>query len=216
MSASLAILISGAGSNLKALFKAIEQGCLSATIAVVVSDSPMAGGVEFAKQNGLPTCIIEPSHYASRLAFDEALVAKIQSFAVDWVVLAGFMRKLTPYAVDCYRGKMINIHPSLLPKFPGLNTHQRVLQSSDQTHGCTVHFVTEDLDAGPVIAQSSLAIEPNDTASSLKKRVQQLEYQLYWRALQHCLSENVVFADGGAHWREANMSADIGVIPKAE
>lgn len=216
MTASLAILISGTGSNLKALVEAIERGVLPATVAVVISDSPTAGGIEFARQKGLPTCIIEPRHYASRLAFDEALVAKMRSFVVDWVVLAGFMRKLTPHAVDCYRGKMINIHPSLLPQYPGLNTHQRVLQSSDAIHGCTVHFVTEDLDAGPVIAQSTLRIESTDTVTSLKKRVQQLEHQLYWRALYHCIGENVIYDNGRAQWLKANILTNNEIIPKAE
>lgn len=172
------VLISGNGSNLQAIIDAIEKG-LSAEIVAVISNEPHAYGLERAKKAGVPAHIISHRDFSSRDAFEIALCKQIDVYGPDIIALAGFMRRLGPDIVECYLGKMINIHPSLLPKYPGLRSHRKVLKAGDKQHGASVHFVTEDLDAGPLIGQAILNVEPNDTEERLKQRVQQLEHKLY-------------------------------------
>jgi len=180
----LAILISGKGSNLQAIIAAISAGTLPAEIAVVLSNQTNAGGLNYAVQAGIPTVTLDHRNYASRDHFDQAVIAELDRFQPDTVVLAGFMRILTPAFVHHYRNRLLNIHPSLLPLHRGLHTHQRALDAGDSEHGCSVHFVNDELDGGPVIAQARVAVHANDSEETLSNRVHLREHELYPRVLQ--------------------------------
>ena len=184
---SLAILISGRGSNMVAIARACQSGELQATVALVISNRPDAGGLDAARQMGIETAVIDHEAFDSRHEFDLALHQRLQQAHPDWVVLAGFMRILTGEFVDRWQGRMLNIHPSLLPKYPGLDTHARAIAAGDSHAGASVHIVSPELDAGPVISQVKVAIEPDDTAESLAQRVLQEEHALYIKALQQCI-----------------------------
>lgn len=173
----IAVLISGRGSNLGALLAAERAGRLGGTIAVVISNRPDAGGLELARAHGVATAVID-HRGLDRRSFDARLDAALDVAACDLVVLAGFMRVLTAEFVQRYAGRMINVHPSLLPAFGGLDTHRRALAEGVRIHGCTVHFVTPDLDHGPIIAQGALAVSPSDDAQSLSARVLAIEHRL--------------------------------------
>lgn len=173
------MLISGSGSNLQALIDAQLRNELGGNIVAVVSNRPDAFGLERAKQAGIDTKVVDHKQYQDRESYDKALETVIDGFQPDLVVLAGFMRILTDEFVNHYQGRMINIHPSLLPKYRGLNTHQRAIDDGEDQHGVSVHFVTPELDGGPVIIQSSVEIEENDNAEALAKRVQTQEHLIY-------------------------------------
>jgi phosphoribosylglycinamide formyltransferase-1 len=175
----LAILISGSGSNLQAFIDAATAGGLPAEIAVVLSNKPEAGGITRARDAGIPAVVVDHRDYAKREVFDEAMVDALAPYQADLVILAGFMRILTPVFISAYRGRLLNIHPSLLPLYPGLNTHQRALDAGDSHAGATVHFVTEELDGGPPVLCARVAIEPGDTAGTLATRVQAREHVIY-------------------------------------
>ena len=175
----LVVLISGSGSNLQAIIDACNSGEINANIAAVISNKADAYGLERAKQAGIATAVLSHKDFDSREAYDAQLMNVIDTFAPNLVVLAGFMRILTPSLVQKFKGKMLNIHPSLLPKYQGLNTHQRAIDAGDSVHGVSVHFVTEELDGGPVIVQAKVDILPNDTADTLAQRVHQLEHIIY-------------------------------------
>lgn len=179
----LLVLLSGKGSNLQAIIKAIENGQLNATITAVLSDKQDAGGLLLAKEKQIPQTFIDPAGFSSREAFDQALLSHIETYAPDYLVLAGFMRILSSAFVKHFHGKLLNIHPSLLPNYKGLNTHQRVLDAGDTWHGCSVHFVSEQLDGGPLIACERLRVDSEDNHESLKAKVQDLEHQLYPKVL---------------------------------
>ena len=180
MPASILVAISGGGSNLQALVDQCQSGAIPASICAVVSNSPDAYGLTRARQAGIATEALDHRAYSSRDAYDRALMTVIDRYQPDLIVLAGFMRILTPEFVRHYHGRLINIHPSLLPKYRGLNTHQRALDNNDQLQGATVHFVTEELDGGPAIVQGALPILPADDAQSLAKRVlTDIEHQIY-------------------------------------
>lgn len=175
----IAILISGNGSNLQAIIDAISAKKTSAQIVVVISDQANAYGLERAKKAGIPTKVISQQDFPNHNQFDTELQNCLDQYQPKLIVLAGFMRILGPEFVQHFHGKVINIHPSLLPKFPGLKTHQRAIDEGETEHGVTIHFVTEDLDNGPIIAQAKLAIAPEDTAETLQQKIHQLEHQLY-------------------------------------
>ncbi|UDM61383.1 phosphoribosylglycinamide formyltransferase [Pseudoalteromonas piscicida] len=175
----LVVLISGSGSNLQAIIDACKSGYIQGEIAAVVSNKADAYGLNRAQEAGIATSVLDHKQYASREEYDVALGQLIDSFTPDLVVLAGFMRILTPNLVQKFRGKMLNIHPSLLPKYQGLNTHQRAIDANDAEHGASVHFVTEELDGGPVVCQAKVAVLPDDTAESLAQRVHKQEHILY-------------------------------------
>ncbi|MBK8285325.1 MAG: phosphoribosylglycinamide formyltransferase [Ahniella sp.] len=179
----LAVLASGRGSNLKALLDAIQAGTLPAEVVGVFGDKQSAGALEIARSAGIPAHCFSPRSFPDRTSFDRALFAAVDACAPDLIVLAGFMRILSPDVVAARPGRLINIHPSLLPKYPGLHTHQRALEAGDTEHGATVHWVTADLDAGPVIAQARLAIGPADTAETLAARLLPLEHELLVRVV---------------------------------
>ncbi len=187
---SLAILISGRGSNMTAIVKACQSGELQATVALVISNRPDAAGLEAARQMGIETAVIDHTAFDSREEFDQALHQRLQQVRPDWVVLAGFMRILTGKFVDLWQGRMINIHPSLLPKYPGLDTHARAIAAGDSHAGASVHIVSPELDAGPVISQVKVAIEPDDTSETLAHKVLREEHALYIKALQQCVDRN--------------------------
>lgn len=175
----LVVLISGSGSNLQAIIDACGRGEINANIAAVISNKADAYGLERAKNAGIQTRVLSHKDFDSREAYDAELMDIIDSFEPNLVVLAGFMRILTPNLVQKFKGKMLNIHPSLLPKYQGLNTHQRAIDAKDDVHGVSVHFVTEELDGGPVVLQAKVPVLENDTAETLAQRVHQQEHIIY-------------------------------------
>ena len=176
---SIVILISGRGSNMESLLAAVAAGSVPVRIAGVLSNRPDAGGLATASALGVPTRVVDHMAFASREAFDQALAAAIDVFAPDLVVLAGFMRILSDGFVQRYAGRLMNIHPSLLPSFPGLHTHRRALAEGVRLHGCTVHFVTPTLDHGPVIVQAAVPVLDSDDEASLAARVLAQEHRIY-------------------------------------
>ncbi len=180
----IAILISGRGSNMRAIAERAADGSLPVEIRVVVSDQADAGGLEIARALGLPTAVLSPRDFPDRASFDRALAALVASYAPRLVVLAGFMRILTTEFIAPFAGRILNIHPSLLPKYRGLHTHRRALEAGDEVHGVTVHFVTEELDGGPLIIQACLDVRPDDTETVLSARVQRQEHTLYPQVIE--------------------------------
>jgi phosphoribosylglycinamide formyltransferase-1 len=181
---NIVILISGRGSNMEAIVRAAQAERWPARIAAVISNRADAGGLAFAASHGIATAVVSNKEYASREAFDAALQTVIDTFSPDLVVLAGFMRILTPGFVDHYAGRMLNIHPSLLPLFPGLHTHAQALAAGVAEHGATVHFVTAELDHGPSVAQARVPVLPGDTPDTLSARVLVQEHLLYPQAVR--------------------------------
>ncbi len=174
----IVVLASGRGSNLQALIDARDAGALPVEICGVLSDKPKCQALQRARDAGIPTFALSARDYADRASFDQALFARIAEFSPRLIVLAGFMRILDPTVVAAFAGRMINIHPSLLPKYPGLHTHQRALDAGDEKHGSSVHIVTPTLDAGPVIAQAQITIQADDNAETLAARLLPLEHRL--------------------------------------
>lgn len=198
MSASLAILISGRGSNLQAFIDASESGKLAAKISVVISNKPGAAGLQKATEAGIPTRVIDHRDFDSREQFDAALVRELTDHRIDLVILAGFMRILTPVFITPFTGRLLNIHPSLLPKYPGLHTHQRALDAGDEEAGVTVHFVTAELDGGPPIIQAKVPVLASDTAQSLAQRVIREEHVIYPIAARWHLEQRLILTEQGA------------------
>ena len=185
MKKRVAILISGRGSNMTALIEAAKAKDYPAEIALVVSNRPDAAGLHRARAAGIPTAVIDHIQFGGdRESFERALDRKLSEHRIDLVCLAGFMRLLTPWFVNRWSGRMLNIHPSLLPQFKGLDTHRRALAAGVLRHGATVHFVVPEMDAGPIVLQDSVAVLENDTEQTLAARVLQLEHQIYPRALR--------------------------------
>ena len=179
----MVVLISGSGSNLQAIIDEIEAG-LPAEIRAVISNEPDAYGLTRAREAGIPAQVINHRDYASRKAFDQALMKCIDHYQPALIVLAGFMRILTTEFVEHYAGRMLNIHPSLLPRYQGLNTHQRVLDAGDAIHGVSVHFVTPELDGGPVILQAEIPVHAKDDADALAQRIHTQEHIIYPRVIR--------------------------------
>jgi len=187
---SVVVLISGRGSNLQAMLDA------DVPVSAVISNQPGAGGLAIAARRGIPTAVVEHRRFPTREAFEHALAAEIDRHAPRLVALAGFMRVLTAGFVARYAGRLVNIHPSLLPEFPGLDTHARALAAGAKRHGCTVHFVTAELDHGPIIAQASVPVLPGDTADTLAARVLVQEHRIYPRAVHWFLDGLLVIEAG--------------------
>ena len=190
------ILISGNGSNLQAIIDAQQQHKLDVSIQAVISNNADAYGLERAQQAGIATEVISHQDFNNRKDFDLKLQQIIDSYAPELILLAGFMRRLGTGFVQHFAGRVINIHPSLLPKYPGLNSHQKVVEAQDKEHGASIHFVTDDLDAGPIISQARLSVDPQDTAATLKARVLVLEHQLYPQAVQLFAEKRVKLQNG--------------------
>lgn len=180
----LVILISGRGSNMQSIIKAIQENELNAEVSAVISNRPDAAGLAFAQQSDITTRILDHKNFETREAFDAQLIDLIDTFDPDYVVLAGFMRILSTGFVQHFAQRLINIHPSLLPKFKGMHTHKRAIESGETEHGATVHFVTDELDSGPVILQAKVPVMPDDTEETLAARVLIEEHKLYPNALR--------------------------------
>ncbi|HPL77464.1 MAG TPA: phosphoribosylglycinamide formyltransferase [Burkholderiaceae bacterium] len=191
---NIVILISGGGSNMAAIVRAARRDGwnerLGARVAAVISNRFVAGGLTFARERGIATVVVDHKAFGSREAFDNALKAEIDAFEPTLVVLAGFMRILTPAFVAHFEGRLLNIHPSLLPAFPGLHTHQRALDAGCQVAGATVHRVTPDLDHGPILAQAVVPVLPGDSAESLAARVLTQEHRIYPQAIARLLASH--------------------------
>ena len=177
--AGIVVLVSGNGSNLQAIAEACCKNQINSDIINVISNNPDAFGIVRAKRLNIPHICIDHKEFSTRDDFDLSLMREIEQFDPDLIILAGFMRILTKTFTRCFNGKLINIHPSILPKYPGLNTHKRALEAKDKTHGSTIHFVTSELDSGPIIRQESFVIEPSDTEESLINKVKDLEHKIY-------------------------------------
>jgi len=175
----IVVLISGNGSNLQAIIDACEQKKINGTLSAVFSNKADAFGLERARAAGIPAHALTASQFADRAAFDRELMQEIDAYAPDLVVLAGYMRILSPAFVAHYSGRLINIHPSLLPKYPGLHTHRQVLDNGDEEHGTSVHFVTDELDGGPVILQARIPVFAGDDEDDITARVQHQEHAIY-------------------------------------
>ena len=197
----IVVLVSGTGSNLRAIAAQAEAGALPAEIRAVISDRPDAPGLAWAAGHGIRTVALLPRDYPDRAAFDRALADTVAGFAPGLVVLAGFMRILGDEFVDRYAGRLLNIHPSLLPKYRGLHTHRRALEAGDRVHGASVHFVTRELDGGPVVIQSRVPVRDGDDEGSLAARVLEVEHRIY----PECIGW---FATGRLQWRDGTVQLD--------
>lgn len=215
----LVILISGRGSNLEALIRAHATGVLMADMAAVISNRPLAAGLEKARAAGIPVEVVNHEDFSSRESFDAALAGCIDRYAPDLVVLAGFMRILTDGFVRRYEGRLINIHPSLLPAFPGLRTHRQALEQGVRIHGCTVHFVTPQLDHGPTIVQAAVPVFDADTEETLAARVLQAEHRIYPLAVRWFVEGRLhregqrVLLDAAPNRSSALIAPDLGCEP---
>ncbi|KQM30820.1 phosphoribosylglycinamide formyltransferase [Rhizobium sp. Leaf68] len=202
------VFISGGGSNMVALAQACREPDFPAEVACVISDKPTAGGLDKAQGFGIPTLVFERKNYASKGEHEAAILAALGELAPDIICLAGYMRLISGEFIAPYEGRIINIHPSLLPLFPGLHTHQRAIESGMKIAGCTVHFVTEGMDEGPIIGQAAVPVVAGDTADSLAARVLTVEHKLYPLALR-LLAEGKVRMDGGKVVRNSDVSSEL-------
>ena len=192
----LAILISGRGSNMEAVAKACRDGHIAASVAVVISDRESAGGLAVARELGIDTAVVPWKAFPDRAAFERGLIEQIETHRAQIIVLAGFMRVLSPQFAHRYEGRLINIHPALLPKHRGLHTHARVLEAGDREHGASVHFATAELDGGPVVLQSRITVRPAENESDLAARVLSTEHVILPRALGWLADRRLVWRDG--------------------
>ncbi|MCW5693399.1 MAG: phosphoribosylglycinamide formyltransferase [Pseudolabrys sp.] len=193
----VAVLISGRGSNMAALIEAAKAPDYPAEIVLVLSNKPDAGGLDTARSNGIATAVVDHKTYGKdRAAFDRAMQEVLLAHRIDLVCLAGFMRLLTPEFVGLWTGRMLNIHPALLPAFKGLDTHKRALDAGATIHGATVHFVVPEMDAGPIIMQDAVSVRPDDTEAALAARVLTVEHRIYPAALKLVAEDRVRVVDG--------------------
>lgn len=190
------VLISGNGSNLQAIIDSDAVKNAGGDICAVISNSASAYGLVRAEKSGIDHKLVESKNFTSRLDFDRVLIGEINRYSPDLIVLAGFMRILTPEFVQQFHGKLLNIHPSLLPKYPGLNTHQKAIDNSDQHHGVSVHFVTEELDGGPVIAQSRFELSQTDTLETVLNKIRKLEHKIYPHVIELFLKDKIKLVKG--------------------
>lgn len=204
----IAILISGRGSNMHRLCDSIAEMQLDVEVARVISNKPCAG-IDAAQSRGLSTAVYDRKSFASKQEQETALAADLHNADIDWVFLAGYMAVLSAEFVDQFAGRIINIHPSLLPDFKGLDTHARAISAGATHHGATVHLVTPALDDGPLIAQASLAINPDDTADTLAGRVLSLEHALYPLVLAGLSAGHLTLSDGAVVWRNADAACEM-------
>jgi phosphoribosylglycinamide formyltransferase-1 len=201
----IVILISGRGSNLAAILEAQQTRAWEAKVVNVICNRPDAPGIAVAEKFGVPVTIIDHKSFANRSLYDQALLEKTHNFEPDLVVLAGYMRILSSDFVQNFSGRLINIHPSLLPSFPGLNTHRAALTAGVKWHGATVHFVTEDLDVGPIISQGIVPVLQNDTEEILASRVFVIEHLIYPQAIEWFIREQLVLEQGNVRVEPAQQ-----------
>ncbi|PWC21366.1 phosphoribosylglycinamide formyltransferase [Brenneria roseae subsp. roseae] len=195
---NVVVLISGQGSNLQALIDAGKRGRMKGKIAAVFSNNPEAYGLQIAQDADIPTHIISPEAFPERAAYDAAMAQEIEQYEPALVVLAGYMRILSPDFVAQFAGKILNIHPSLLPKYPGLHTHRKALENGDAVHGTSVHFVTDDLDGGPIILQAKVPVFSDDTEETLTARVKTQEHTIYPMVVNWFLNGRLVMRENEA------------------
>jgi phosphoribosylglycinamide formyltransferase-1 len=196
----VAVLISGRGSNMVALIEAAKAIDYPAAIVLVISNNPDAAGLSYAREAGIATAIVDHRPFKeNRAAFEQALNAQLEAQRIDLVCLAGFMRLLTPVFVARWSGRMLNIHPALLPQFKGLDTHRRALDAGVREHGATVHFVVPEMDSGPIVLQASVPVRNGDTEESLAQRVLEVEHRIYPQALRIVAEGRAKFQPGGGH-----------------
>lgn len=188
----LGVLASGRGSNLQSMIDAIDIGRIKAEIAVVISDKPEANALKRVAELGIPAVCVDRKKYETRESFERAMVAELEKHRVDLVILAGFMRILSPYFVHAFKDRIMNIHPSLLPAFPGAHAHRDVLAYGAKVSGCTIHFVDEGMDSGPIILQDSVPVYDDDTEETLAARVLKLEHVLYPKAIALYVDQKLV------------------------
>jgi phosphoribosylglycinamide formyltransferase, formyltetrahydrofolate-dependent len=193
-----AILISGRGTNMRVIAERAAAGSLPIEIRAVVSDRAAAEGLQVAAAMNIPACVLAPPDFADRAAYDQALAELLSAYEPKLIVLAGFMRILTPHFIGTFAGRMLNIHPSLLPGYRGLHTHRRVLEAGEKLHGVSVHFVTEELDGGPVIVQAEVPVLPGDSETTLSARVQRAEHRIYPQAIEWFARGRLLLKDGRA------------------
>lgn len=205
----IVVMVSGRGSNMRALFEAN----LPAKIVAVISNNEQAAGLAYARQRAVETHVVNHRDFADRTAFDQALADRVDSFEPDIIVLAGFMRILTDTFVSRFSGRILNIHPSLLPAFTGLDTHQRALDEGVRLHGCTVHFVTNALDHGPIIVQAAVPTLPGDDAARLAARVLEQEHRIYPMAVRWFLENRITLTDGHVEVQGTRRFPDPVVSP---
>lgn len=205
----IAVLVSGNGSNLQALIDAQYMQHWSGEIVGVISNKADAYALERAKQANIETQVIEHKAYPHREMFDDAMHHQLIQWGVDLVILAGFMRILSEKFVKAWEGKMINIHPSLLPLYKGMHTHQRVLNTGDVFHGCTVHYVTAELDAGPVLLQGIVKVAQNDNVNTLAKRVHELEHLIYPQVVEWICNQTIQYQSGQALFKGKPISKPL-------
>ncbi|MCC5450380.1 phosphoribosylglycinamide formyltransferase [Rheinheimera sp. UJ51] len=201
---AIVVLISGNGSNLQAIIDGCAKGTIPGKITGVIANKASAYGLQRATAAGIATRVVSHKDYSDRASYDRALQQAIEGFAPSLVVLAGFMRILTPAFVQHFSGKLLNIHPSLLPKYQGLDTHQRAIDAGDTEHGCSVHFVTEQLDGGPVILQAKVPIFPGDDASTVAERVHEQEHLIYPLVVRW-FCQNRLQQRGNEAWLDGNL-----------
>jgi phosphoribosylglycinamide formyltransferase-1 len=197
---SIVILVSGRGTNMQAVIDAVADGSLPVEIRAVISNRPGVAALQRATDAGLQCRVLDHTEYDNRMAFDRDLMTLIDSFQPDLVVLAGFMRILTENFVNHYLGRLINIHPALLPKYPGLNTHEQALAAGDARHGATVHFVTAEVDGGPCVLHADVPVLPEDTADSLAARVLEQEHTILPMVIKWYALEQLSYRDGKAYY----------------
>jgi len=207
----LVVLVSGRGSNLEAIVRGCRDGGIPATVAAVISNKPGAAALEYARQAGITTEVVDPREHQDRETYDRALMTTIDRHRPGLVVLAGFMRVLTAAFVRHYDGRLINIHPALLPQFRGLDTHARALAAGVSRHGASAHFVTEDLDAGPVIVQAQVPVLDGDTAETLAARVLEQEHRIYPLAIRW-FAEGRLSIDGGRVLLDGTRRPEQGLV----
>lgn len=208
MKKRIIVLVSSNGSNLQAIINACQNNLINGKIVAVISNKPDVYSLMRAKQANIPSHVINHKEFASREAFDHQLQLQIEQYQPDLIVLAGYMRILTPHFVQHYSGKMLNIHPSLLPKYPGLNTHRRAMEAGDKEHGTTVHFVTDELDGGPIILQAKVPIFDNDEEQDIVERVLAQEHQIYPLVIKWFCDDRLTMINGRAY-------LDQTMIPKS-
>ena len=209
----LAILISGRGSNMAAILDAVRAGEIAANVVGVISNRPAAPGLALAGERGVPTIVVDHTAFADRAAFEHELSGAIDTLSPDLIVLAGFMRVLGADFVARYRGRMLNIHPSLLPAYPGLNTHRQALADGVKVHGCTVHFVTQAVDHGPIVAQAAVAVHDGDDEARLAARVLRAEHRILVAAVRWFCDDRLVIDGNRVRVKHEIAGADTLLVP---
>jgi phosphoribosylglycinamide formyltransferase-1 len=209
----LVILISGRGSNMAAILAAVREGRIAAKVAGVISNRPAAAGLAIAEEHGVPAIVIDHTRFADRSAFEREMEFAIDQLEPDLVVLAGFMRVLDADFVARYAGRLLNIHPSLLPAYPGLHTHRRALADGVKVHGCTVHFVTHDVDHGPIVAQAAVAVREDDDEASLAARVLAAEHRILVAAVRWFCEGRLVIDGGRVRVKAEAAGAETLLVP---